>query len=109
MNLSVFGTMFEDIIAKIQKNGLFIRSIEYNMRPEADQIYQIGSKSYNVCELNFFLVGTYSQLQDLLVEMNNNFNYLTYISKLNITSFNANTDYLLIDTSITLYSKKPTK
>lgn len=105
-NLGVFGNMFEEIIRKAQKNGLLIRSIEYDMRPATDPIYIESPESYNVCELKFFFVGSYSQLQTFLYDMNNNFQYLTYISNLNVTAFTSNTDYLLINISITLYSKK---
>lgn len=108
-NLGVFGTMFEDIIKKAQYNGLLIRSIEYDMRPADDQIFLNFSDSYNVCELKFFFVGTYAQLKTFMNELLNNFKYLISISRLNITSFTGNTDYLLINMSITLYSKKPTK
>ncbi len=105
-NLGVFGNMFEEIIKKAQKNGLLIRSIEYDMRPANDPIYMENSEFYNACELKFFFVGSYSQLQAFMSDMNNNFNYLTYISQLKITAFSSNTDYLLINISITLYSKK---
>ena len=105
-NLGIFGNMFEEIIKKAQKNGLMIRSIEYDMRPALDPIYQENPEAYNACELKFFFVGSYTQLQAFLSDMNNNFNYLTYISKLDITAFTSNTDYLLINISITLYSKK---
>ena len=105
-NLGIFGNMFEEIIKKAQKNGLMIRSIEYDMRPALDPIYKENPEVYNACELKFFFVGSYAQLQAFLSDMNNNFNYLTYISKLDITAFTSNTDYLLINISITLYSKK---
>lgn len=106
-NLGVFGTMFEDIIKKAQSNGLLIRSIEYDMRPADDQIYLNYTESYNVCELKFFLVGTYSQLRNFLKEMTNDFPYLVSVSKLNITAFSGNTDYILISMSLNIYSKKP--
>lgn len=105
-NLGVFGTMFDEIIKKAQSNGLKIRSIEYDMRPAEDQIYINHSNVYNVCELKFFLVGTYMQLKTFLNEMTQKFPYLVSISKLNVTAFNGNTDYILISMSITLYSKK---
>ncbi len=108
-NLGVFGTMFEDIIKKAQYNGLLIRSIEYDMRPADDSIFLNYSDSYNVCELKFFFVGTYAQLKTFMNELLSNFKYLISISRLNITSFTGNTDYILINMSITLYSKKPTK
>lgn len=106
-SLGMFGNMFEDIINIAQKNGLLIRSIEYDMRPSEDPIYIENADAYNVCELKFFFVGSYGQLQSFFADMNRNLSYLTYISNLNITAFTENTDYLLINTSITLYSKKP--
>ena len=101
--------MFEEIIKRAQSNGLLIRSIEYDMKPADDPIYMEYSDTYNVCQLKFFLVGSYSQLQAFLNGINNNFEYLTSISKLNVTAFRANTDYLLINLGITLYSKKQQK
>lgn len=106
-NLAIYGTMFEDIIGRARANGLMIRSIEYDMRPGNDPLFAEYSDIYNVCELRFFLVGTYEQFQAFLGGINNNFEYLTSISKLNITAFSSNTDYLLINFGITLYSKKP--
>lgn len=105
-NLGMFGNMFDEIIKNAQKNGLLIRSIEYDMRPQSDPIYADNADNYNVCELKFFFVGTYAQLGTFLSEINNNFQYLVYISNLDVTAFASNTDYLLINTTITLYSKK---
>lgn len=105
-SMSIYGSMFEDVIKKAQTNGLMIRSIEYNMEPDNDPLISDYSDTYNACELKFFLVGTYSQLQSFLVSLNDNYEHLMYISRLNVTAFSANTDYLLIDTAITIYSKK---
>lgn len=106
-NLGIYGDMFEKLVKRAQSNGLLIRSIEYNMHPDTDPLMEEHSDKYNACELKFFFVGTYSQLKSFLSEVNNNFEYLTYISKLSVTAFSKNTDYLLINTSITIYSKKP--
>lgn len=106
-NLGVFGTMFDEIIKKAQSNGLRIRSIEYDMKPTYNNIYNNFQNQYNVCELKFFFVGTYPQIRTFLNDMNTNFPYLVSISKLDITAFSGDTDYLLINMSITLYSKKP--
>ena len=108
-NLGMFGTMFEDIIKRIQYNGLLIRSIEYDMHPATDAVFSGYSDEYNVCELKFFLVGSYAQLQAFLSEMNNNFEYLISFSKMNVTAFTGNPDYIIANISITLYSKKPSK
>ncbi len=106
-NLGVFGKMFDEIIKKVQQNGLLIRSIEYNMHPETDPVYAEASDIYNVCNLKFFLVGSYSQLQNFLTDINRNFSYLVYLSEVSVTAFPSNTDYLIINLTIALYSKKP--
>lgn len=105
-NLGMFGTMFNDIINVARSNGLYIRSIEYNMRPNNDPIYNENPENYNVCELKFFFVGTYSQMLSFLEDMDKNFPNFTSISSLSISAFQENPDYLLINESITLYSEK---
>ncbi len=105
-NMSTFGTMFDDIIKLAQQNGLYIRSIEYDTKPAFNEIYNNFSDTYNVCELKFFFVGSYNQLKTFLYEVNTNLQYLVSISKLDITAFENNTDYLLMNVSIVLYSKK---
>lgn len=106
-NLSVFGTMFDDLIKTAQANGLLIRSIEYDMNPGSDPIVNNFAAQYNACELKFFFVGSYSQLKTYLNEITAKFPYLLSISSLNVTAFPENTDYLLIKLSVNLYSKKP--
>ena len=106
-NLSIFGSMFDDVIQRIQQNGLMIRAIEYQMNPSFDPLSISFSKDYNVCTLKFFLVGTYSQLKTLLLELHNQFPYLVGLSKVNVLVYKENTDYILTDLSVTLYSKKP--
>lgn len=105
-SLSVFGEMFDRIISISKENGLLLRSLEYEKNPAGDPVYQDFSDFYNVCELKFFFVGTYAQLRSFLNAIINNFKYLVSISQLNITAFSDNTDYILINMSITLYSKK---
>ena len=46
-------------------------------------------------------------MQAFLNDMNNNFEYLTSIASLSITAFQEDSNYLLINESITLYSEKP--
>ncbi len=105
-NLSVYGTMFDEIIKKAQANELGIRSIEYNTKPENNEILNNFSSGYNVCELKFFFVGTYPQLRSFLNDLSVNFQYLISISNLDVTAFTGDTNYLLIKMSIILYSKK---
>lgn len=107
--LSVYGTMFDDLIKSAQANKLLIRSIEYNMNPSYDQVFANFSAQYNVCELKFFFVGKYPDLKAYLSEITGNFPYLLSISSLNVTAFPGNTDYILIKMSVNLYSKKPAK
>lgn len=105
-SLGVFGEMFDKIIYISKENGLLLRSLEYEKNPMDDPVYQDFNDKYNVCELKFFFVGTYAQLRSFLYAMVNNFEYLISISRLDITAFSDNTDYILINMSITLYSKK---
>lgn len=106
-NLAMYGDMFEDIIKRAQYNNLFIRSIEYDTKPVSDSIYANFSEQYNACELKFVLVGKYPQLKAFLNDIANNFQYLLSISRINVTAFSGDTDYILIDMGLTLYSKKP--
>lgn len=107
-SLASYGTMFDDLIKRAQSYGLLIRSIEYEMNPTYDSVYADFSNQYNVCELKFFFVGTYSQLQKYLKDITGtSFPYLISLASLNVTAFTENTDYLLIKMSVNLYSKKP--
>ena len=108
-NLSMFGTMFDDVIQRIQQNGLMIRAIEYQMTPENDPLSVNFSKDYNVCALKFFLVGSYSQVKTLLNELQTSFPYLLGLSNMNVLVYEDNTDYVLVDLTVNLYSKKPDK
>jgi len=105
-NMSAFGTMFDDMIKNAQRNDLLIRSIEYDLKPISDAIYQNNSVAFNVCELKLFLVGTYAQLRGFLNDVTTNYPYLISVSKLNVTAFEGNTDYIVIRLSLMLYSKK---
>lgn len=106
-NLAAFGTMFDDLIKRAQENDLFIRSIEYDTKPADNSVYTDFSDQYNVCKLNFFLVGKYPNLRNFLNDITNNFKFLLSVSNVNITAFEGDTDYILIKLSVTLYSKKP--
>lgn len=108
-NLAAFGQMFEKIISVAKSSGLLLRSIEYNMNPPEDAVYKDFGNLYNVCDINFFFVGTYMQLKSFLMAITNNFEYLVSISNLNVSSYSQNPDYILINLSLTLYSKKPVK
>ncbi len=104
---ALYGNMFEDIIRLAQANGLMIRSIETDLNPTYDPLYAGYSDRYYACEFKFYFVGSYTQLQSYLGDMINKFKYMLSISKLNVTYFRDNPDYLLIKVSFTLYAKKP--
>ena len=101
--------MFDEIIKKAQANGLAIRSIEYNMNPANNEVLNSFSDLYNVCELKFFFVGTYRQLQTFLSDLIDNYQYLVSVSNMDITAFSGNTDYIIIKMGIVLYAKKPSQ
>lgn len=107
-NLAAYGPMFDEIVKLAQSNELFIRSIEYDTKPADSAIYNNFSEQYNVCKLKFFFVGKYPQLRSFLNDITNNFQYLVSVSDLNVTAFTGNTDYILINLGVILYSKKPT-
>ena len=103
-NMGMFGNLFESIITKARANGLLIRSISYELNPENDPIFRENA-GYNVCELKLSLVGEYMKLKQFIADLNSLDN-LIYLSKIDITAFSGNTDYLVINLSINLYSKK---
>ncbi len=104
----LYGNMFDSIIKIAQSNGLMIRSIETDMNPSYAPLFAANSDKYFACEFKFFFIGTYAQLQSYLNDMINKFEYMMSISKLNVTAFSENPDYLLIKISFTLYAQKAT-
>lgn len=108
--LGNFGSMFDNIIKLTNANKLYIRSIEYKMNPDTDELYSKFSKIYNACELKLFVVTTYGDLLRFLKAIEGGeFEYLAGISNLSVSSFSGNTDYILANISITMYTKNPTK
>lgn len=103
-NMGMFGNLFETIITKARNDGLLIREISYELGPENDPIYKENA-GYNVCELKLSLVGEYTKLKQFLIDLNSLEN-LIYLSKIDVTAFSGNTDYLVANLSINLYSKK---
>lgn len=104
-SIASFGGMFEDIIDYVRINGLMLRSIEYNINPEQDLIFKNFAANYNVCEVKLFMIGTYPQLQTFFSDIHA-YPYYINISKVYIKPYEAKTQYLLINLSINLYSKK---
>lgn len=104
-SIAAFGGMFEDIVDYIKIDGLLLRSIEYNINPENDLIFKNFASSYNVCEIKLFLVGTYPQLQSFFRDIEA-YPYYISVAQINISPYESNKKYLLINLSINLYSKK---
>lgn len=104
-SIASFGGMFEDIIDYVKINGLMLRSIEYNISPEQDLIFKSFAGAYNVCEVKLFLIGTYPQLQTFFNDLYA-YPYYLNIAKIEIKPYQSKPQYLLVNLSITLYSKK---
>lgn len=99
-----FGIMFENIIANITNSGLRIRSIDYNYKPQNDDILNANAPGYNACELRFKTVGTYSQLQGFLKNMAKE-TYLTNLQEIYIEPFEKDKTILIATFSLRLYTK----
>lgn len=103
--LTVFGPMFNDLANAIVKTkDLYIRSIDYKMNPQDDQLVAQYGSDYNVCAVKFFLVGTYFSFHRFLQDFTK-FPFLMAITKLDISTYPDNTDYILIHLTVNLYSK----
>ena len=105
-SLSVFGGFFDELVQfAVGEKDLYVRSIEYEMNPKDDPIFTNFSDRYNVCEIKLFLVGTYFSLLRYLEKLNMSPNLLS-ISKVDISTYSDNTDYVLAHVSINIYSRK---
>ncbi len=105
-NLAVYGDAFSQILNCIKRNHILVRSIEYKISPEENPLVQQFGDKYNVCEIKFFFVSTYEQLKVFFREVSNDTKFLISISNVNTQVFEENTDYILSNVSLTLYSKK---
>lgn len=104
-SLSSFGGMFDDIIDYLKMNNMMLRTVQYVLNPSDDQIYSRFPTLYNVCKINIYAVGTYTQLQGFLRDLTV-YPYFINISNIHIVPYNKNQNYLLISLSICVYSKK---
>lgn len=104
-SIASFGGMFEDIIDYVKMNGIMLRSVEYSINPPEDPIYSQFPALYNVCRVNLFIVGTYAQLEGFMRDLTV-YPYFINIAELNIEPYQKDKEYLLVNVSITLYSKK---
>ena len=104
-NLALYGDAFSQILNCIKRNHILVRSIEYKITPEENPLVQQFGDKYNVCEIKFFFVCTYEQLKTFFREVVDT-KYLISISNVTTQIFEENTDYILSNVSLTLYSKK---
>lgn len=104
-SIASFGGMFEDIIDYIKMNGLKLRAVAYQISPADDPIYEKFPTLYSVCKVNVVIVGTYLQLEGFLRDLSL-YPYFVNIAEINITPYEKNKQYLLINFCVTLYSKK---
>ena len=104
-SISSFGGMFEDIVDYIKMNNLMLRSVEYKLNPPKDKIGSKFPTVYNVCGVDFFIIGTYPQIQGLIRDLKV-YPYYIDIAKVELTPYEKDPEYVLTKLSITLYSKK---
>ncbi len=99
-----FGPLFEFVLANITNSGVKIRSIDYNYSPADDMIYSSNAPGYNVCELLFTTIGTYSQFQNLFKNIVKN-KYLTSVNEIYIEPYEPDKTLLIARLKIRLYTK----
>ncbi|MBQ8635359.1 hypothetical protein IJ425_04310 [bacterium] len=99
-----FGIMFENVISNITNSGVRIRSIEYNYRPNDDEVLNTNAPGYNACELSFVTVGTYAQYQRFFKNLAKE-NYLTNIYEVYIEPYDKNKTILISKFKVRLYTK----
>ncbi len=104
-SIASFGGMFEDIVDYVKMNGLMLRSVEYKLNPADDTIYATFPTLYNVCQVNIFVVGTYTQMEGFMRDLTV-YPYFINIASMDISPYEKDKQYLLVNISITLYSKK---
>lgn len=104
-SISSFGGMFEDMVDYIKMNNLMLRSVEYKLNPPKDKIGSKFPTVYNVCGVDFFIIGTYPQIQGLIRDLKV-YPYYIDIAKVELTPYEKDPEYVLTKLSITLYSKK---
>ena len=82
-----------------------LRSVEYKLNPPQDKIGSKFPTVYNVCGVDFFIIGTYPQIQGLIRDLKV-YPYYIDIAKVELTPYEKDPEYVSTKLSITLYSKK---
>ena len=104
-SVASFGGMFEDVIDYVKMNRLMLRSVEYSLTPKDDVMFEKFPLLYNVCRIKLYMIGSYPQLQSFLNDISV-YPYFIDVSEVNIVPYKKDMQYLVINVSLTLYSKK---
>lgn len=97
--------MFENVITMIKQNGLRMKSINYKVSPQEDNLVKNGGGAYNGCKVDFELVGYYPQFTALLQELEM-YPYFINISKFEVKPYQYDKRILITNMSIVFYSKR---
>ncbi len=100
-----FNGMLETVLNLAKQAGLKTKTIEFKVIPEADLVKQNHSNDYDATLLIAQMYGTYTELQNFLREVYRH-EYLMGIYELKITPYEADKKILIINISLSLYSKK---
>ena len=99
-----FGIIFENLLANLTNSGVRVRSIEYDYHPADDKILSAGLNGYNVCEISFVSVGSYSQFQNFFKNIAKE-KYLSNIYEVYIEPYDKDKTILITRFKIRLYTK----
>lgn len=100
-----FNEMLETTLELAKESGLKIKTIEFKDIPESDIIKQNHASNYDSTLLATQLIGTYTELQNFLREIYRH-QYLIGIYDLKVVPYELDKKILIIDLSLSLYSKK---
>ena len=104
-SVASFGGMFEDVIDYVKMNNLMLRSVEYSLTPQGDVLFDKFPNLYSACRVKLYMIGSYSQLESFLNDVSV-YPYFIDISEINVSPYKKDMQYLVINLSLTLYSKK---
>lgn len=100
-----FSPLFENVITLIKQNGLRLKSIKYVQNLEEDRLIKNGAGAYSGCQIDFELVGYYSQFLDLINGLLE-YPYFISINKFEIEPYQYDKRILIANLSIVFYGKK---
>lgn len=100
-----FNGMLETVLELSKQSGVKVKTIEFKNIPESDPIKQNHSSTHAATLLETQLIGTYTQLQNLLRDIYRH-KYLMGINSLKVVPYINDKKLLIIDLAISLYAKK---